>query len=132
MLTGLRKEEVLGLPWRDIKDGYFAIIGDVTKNKKAHKMPLVGSVKTLVGKRGADDDTVFGYTSSGYRTAEDKFLDTTNLEHFTTHDFRRTFSEHLNLCGYSELGIAVANNQSSSTYRQALPWRVISQKFAAG
>jgi hypothetical protein len=78
-------------------------------------MPLVGSLKTLVGKRGADDDTVFGYTSSGYRTAKDKFLDTTNLEHFTTHDFRRTFSEHLNLCGYSELDIAVANNQSSST-----------------
>ena len=115
MLTGLRKEEVLGLRWRDIKDGYFTIIGDVTKNKKAHKMPLVGSLKTLVGKRAADDDTVFGYTSSGYRTAKDKFLDTTNLEHFTTHDFRRTFSEHLNLCGYSELDIAVANNQSSST-----------------
>ena len=37
------------------------------------------------------------------------------MDHFTTHDFRRTFSEHLNLCGYSELDIAVANNQSSST-----------------
>ena len=115
MLTGLRKKEVLGLRWQDIKDGYFTIIGDVTKNKKAHKMPLVGSLKTLVGKRGKDDDTVFGYTSSGYRTAKDKFLDTTKLDHFTTHDFRRTFSEHLNLCGYSESDIAVANNQSSAT-----------------
>ena len=63
MLTGLRKKEVLGLRWQDIKDGYFTIIGDVTKNKKAHKMPLVSSLKTLVGKRGKDDDTVFGYTS---------------------------------------------------------------------
>jgi hypothetical protein len=36
------------------------------------------------------------------------------MAHFTTHDFRRTFSEHLNLCGYSELDIAVANNQSST------------------
>ena len=115
MLTGLRKEEVLGMRWINISDGYLTITGDLTKNKKPHKMPLVGSLKTLVGERGADDDRVFGYTPSAYRTAKDKFLEASKMDHFTTHDFRRTFSEHLNLCGYSELDIAVANNQSSST-----------------
>lgn len=115
MLTGLRKEEVLRMRWINISDGYLTITGDLTKNKKPHKMPLVGSLKTLVGERGADDDRVFGYTPSAYRTAKDKFLEASKMDHFTTHDFRRTFSEHLNLCGYSELDIAVANNQSSST-----------------
>ena len=87
----------------------------MTKNAKAHKMPLVGTLKTLVGKHGADDDVVFGYTLSGYRTAKDKFLETTKLAHFTTHDTRRTFSEYLSLCGYNELVIAVTNNHSMTT-----------------
>jgi integrase len=114
MLTGLRANEVIGLKWKDVQDGYFIITGDVAKNKKPHKMPLVGSLKSIVGQRKKDDDPVFGYTQSGYRTAKDKFLEATKMAHFTTHDFRRTFSEHLNLCGYSELDIAVANNQSST------------------
>ncbi|MDG1739768.1 MAG: integrase family protein [Paracoccaceae bacterium] len=59
MLTGLRKEEVLRMRWINISDGYLTITGDLTKNKKPHKMPLVGSLKTLVGERGADDDRVF-------------------------------------------------------------------------
>ena len=63
MLTGLRINEVLGLRWRDVQDSYFTISSDVSKNKKAHKMPVVGTLKTLIGKRGADNKTVFGYTS---------------------------------------------------------------------
>jgi integrase len=87
MLTGLRINEVLGLRWRDVQDGYFTISDDVSKNKKAHKMPVVGTLKTPIGKRGADNKTVFGYTSSGYRTAKDKFLEASKMDHFTTHDF---------------------------------------------
>ena len=63
MLTGFRINQVLGLRWRDVQGSYFTISSDVSKNKKAHKMPVVGTLKTLIGKRGADNKTVFGYTS---------------------------------------------------------------------
>jgi len=112
MMTGLRKGEALKLTWADIKNGQIHIRD--TKNKKDHVIPLVGILEELIGKSGAEEKLVFGYTEASLRTAVDKFKeDYPFKEDWTLHDLRRTFSEHMNLIGYTELDIAVANNQTS-------------------
>jgi integrase len=112
LLTGLRKSEALKLTWGDVKDGQIFIRD--TKNKKDHVIPLVGLIKETLGERRSDDKPVFGYTDASLRTAVDKFKDVHPFkEDWTLHDLRRTFSEHMNLIGYSEQDIAVANNQAS-------------------
>jgi integrase len=112
LMTGVRREEATKLTWGDIHGD--KIIFRNTKNKKDHFIPLVGYLKELVGKRKPDQEKVFPYTSNSLRTALDKFKAQLDFkEDWTIHDLRRTFSEHMNLIGYSEQDIAVANNQSS-------------------
>jgi len=124
MLTGVRRNEALGLTWDDIYDG--KIHFTKVKNKKAHFVPLVGVLKDLLGERPTESTEhrsdvtsgkkVFGYTDASLRTAFDKFKKQVQFnEDWSIHDLRRTFSEHMNLIGYSELDIAVANNQASTT-----------------
>ncbi|WP_417605094.1 tyrosine-type recombinase/integrase [Primorskyibacter flagellatus] len=111
MLTGLRKSEVLRLTWADVKEGQIYIRD--TKNRKDHVIPIVGLIGELLEDRRADNKLVFGYTESSLRTAVDKFKARHPLKgDWTLHDLRRTFSEHMNLIGYTEQDIAVANNQS--------------------
>ncbi|MFC6637975.1 tyrosine-type recombinase/integrase [Sulfitobacter sp. JBTF-M27] len=113
MLTGVRREEALGLTWADIREG--KVHFPQTKNKKAHFVPLVGILNGLVGERRPDDEKVFPFTNASLRTALDKFKAQVKFrEDWTIHDLRRTFSEHMNLIGYGELDIAVANNQGAS------------------
>jgi integrase len=38
--TGMRKSEILGLRWRDIRDGQIYLTGDRTKNGKAREIPV--------------------------------------------------------------------------------------------
>ena len=116
MLTGVRRNEALGLTWDDIYDG--KIHFTKVKNKKAHFVPLVGVLKDLLGERPTESTgkKVFEYTDASLRTAFDKFKKQVKFkEDWSIHDLRRTFSEHMNLIGYSEGDIAVANNQASTT-----------------
>ena len=113
-MTGVRREEALNLTWADIQGD--KIVFRATKNKKDHFIPLVGALKELVGSRKQDDEKVFPFTGNSLRTALDKFKAQLDFkEDWTIHDLRRTFSEHMNLIGYGEQDIAVANNQSSGS-----------------
>lgn len=114
LLTGARINEALSLRWENIRAGkaYF----ETTKNKKRHFVPLVRMLPEVLGPTGPPEDSVFDHTYSSYRTAFENFRDKLNFkENWTSHDLRRTFSEHMNLIGYSESDIAIANNQSSTT-----------------
>lgn len=113
-MTGLRNKELLNLRWRDVTDTTFTIHN--TKNGKPHTMPLVPAIKDLMGERGNPDDLVFRLTESRLRrVVETVRAIMRSKQHWTIHDLRRTFSEHLSLIGYDVLEIAVANNQSSSS-----------------
>jgi integrase len=114
MLTGCRRSEALSLTWADIHDGKVFLRN--TKNGQVHFVPLVGMLETIVGDRKKDTISVFGFTDSTLRSSLIKFQKQPEIrDDWTIHDLRRTFSEHLNLIGYAETDIAVANNQSSSS-----------------
>ncbi|PRY75314.1 tyrosine-type recombinase/integrase [Marivita geojedonensis] len=112
MLTGLRRNEALGLTWGNIYDDKIHVLDP--KNRKAHFVPIVGIIGDLIGPRKPDDTKVFPFTDASLRTALEKFKGQVKFrEDWNIHDLRRTFSEHMNLIGYTEQDIAVANNQAS-------------------
>lgn len=132
MLTGLRRNEALEILWSDIHDGGIHIRN--TKNKKSHTIPLVGILKDLIGPRGEENKKVFPFTDASLRTALERLKYRVNFKQdWTIHDLRRTFSEHLNLIGYTESDIALANNQSSTnvTGRHYLSRQLAKQQLLA-
>lgn len=117
LLTGLRRSEVLDLTWADIHDGHAHI--RQPKNRIPHSIPIVGELKTLIGKRpnSVDDHhRVFDYTESSLRTAFDRFKKRVKFhQDWHIHDLRRTFSADLQLLGYSEAEIGIALNHAART-----------------
>lgn len=128
MLTGVRKMEALNLKWSDIQQG--KIVFRDTKNGKIHAIPAVGMIKDVLGDRGSiaspmrrptdsNDDFVFGYTENTFRKDFDEIREALNFKNtWTLHDLRRTFSEHMNLVGYSARDIGVAINHSPAGVTQ--------------
>lgn len=111
LLTGVRKMEALRLKWGDVRGGQ--IIFRDTKNGKMHAIPVIGRIEDILGDRGKDDELVFGYTENTFRRDFDKAKEVMKFnEDWTLHDLRRTFSEHMNLLGYSDKDIGVAINHS--------------------
>lgn len=112
-MTGLRKKELLNLRWRDVSNDTFTILN--TKNGKPHTMPLVPAIVSLMGARDDPEKLVFGLTESKLRRVVEKARTLMrSKQHWTIHDLRRTFSEHMNLIGYGQLEIGVANNHTST------------------
>ena len=113
ILTGLRKEEALGLKWKDVDFvGRTFIVRD-TKNHSDHELPIsTGAMRILATRRlyvgpGATGDLVFlnsrGQAMSNYRKAQAHIAKTTGI-HISPHDLRRTFAsiaEGLDISGYS-------------------------------
>lgn len=48
--TGMRKSEILGLRWRDIRDGQIYLTGDRTKNGKDREIPVSGKLAEELGR----------------------------------------------------------------------------------
>jgi integrase len=70
-------------------------------------------IKEMLGKRTTDNELVFGYTENVFRKDFDRAKEVLKFkDKWTLHDLRRTFSEHMNLIGYSAKDIGVAINHT--------------------
>lgn len=110
LLTACRISEVIGaVPAEfDLKSEVWTVPGARTKNKLDHVVPLTDPAVAIVRARGAGGGYLFPWpTTKGCLTADivsHQLLDALprlELEHFTTHDLRRTVATRL-----SKLGIA--------------------------
>ena len=113
LLTGLRKEEALGLRWTDVDFvGKTFIVRD-TKNHSDHELPISSGVMTILARRrlyvgpGSTGEFVFlnsrGQPMSNYRKAQALIAKVSGV-HVSPHDLRRTFAsiaESLDISGYS-------------------------------
>jgi integrase len=113
LLTGLRREEALGLLWEDVDfTGRTFKVRD-TKNHRDHELPMSSGILRIIAKRRLSTDgralspKVFvdsqGKTLSNYRYAMEKISDACCVS-VTPHDLRRTFAsiaESLDISGYS-------------------------------
>ncbi len=111
LLTGLRKEEVCGLQWREINfdNGTISIPGERTKNSLTHSFPCSSFVIELLKRRRKEQvdsgrqlvEFVFPSPSAQHRyywtttsplTA--RIARTANIDNLTMHSLRRTFATH--------------------------------------
>ena len=113
LLTGLRREEALGLRWEDVDFiGRTFVVRD-TKNHSDHELPVSNAALAVLGRRRLHTDgrsfseKVFvdtqGRTLSNYRFAQSNIEKKSGVR-VTPHDLRRTFAsiaEGLDISGYS-------------------------------
>jgi integrase len=97
MLTGARANEVGGLRWSEIVGDEIRLPSARTKNNRSHTIPITAAVREILDGCRRSDDVVFG-RSQGFRgwawakERLDKRIKAAGgeLEHWTTHDIRRT------------------------------------------
>ena len=109
LLTGQRVGEVRGMRWDeiDLDTGWWTIPGSRTKNKKLHRVPLVGEALGIVRARGENREGELVFPSprnGGRRPVAQLNRPFARIAgegaDFTPHDFRRTVST-----GMAELGV---------------------------
>ena len=118
ILTGVRKNEALKLTWSNVTSQTIEFSGDIQKNHKPHHVPRVGMLNEILGDRGDASDLVFGFTQYTFRKPFDRFKarrGRANWAYWSMHDLRRTFSEHLNLVGYTASEVSLASNRSDNS-----------------
>ena len=106
LLTGMRKEEILGLRWGNIDFENNLIILDKTKNGEVRQIPCAREVREILwqlstGKR--NDEFVFvksdGKRFRDIRTQFKTALRRAGIEEFRFHDLRHTFASQLVMSG---------------------------------
>jgi integrase len=116
MLTGQRLNEIGGLQWKEIKRNgeppRIELPALRTKNRRAHVVPLSELANAQLPRVWFTDRVhVFGYGPNGFRgwsACKKRLDDNLLLEHWTTHDLRRSFVTYCN-----ELGLAPRHPTSS-------------------
>lgn len=113
LLTGQRREEVGGMRWSELnfEERLWVLPRERTKNKRAHEVPLSGSVVSLLEQmpRMLGRDFVFGARNSGFSGwSKSKGLLDQSIEKqakgivdWRLHDLRRTAAT-----GMADLGVA--------------------------
>ncbi|MDG1340274.1 MAG: site-specific integrase [Paracoccaceae bacterium] len=118
LLTGARKNEALKLTWADITSHTIEFRGDIQKNHKPHHVPRVGILNGLLGEQSSPNELVLGYTKDAFRKPFERFKQRPEFcgwPYWTMHDLRRTFSEHMNLIGYTPSEVSLASNRSDTS-----------------
>jgi integrase len=125
ILTGQRREEVAGLAWPELSDGYdtWEIPASRTKNGKVHLVPLSAAVQELLpprpvdGKRGSNlvfpgqRQTPF----SGWSKCKAELDRTSGVSNWRIHDLRRTLATGLQRLGVRlEVTEAILNHMSGT------------------
>ena len=107
LFAGLRKNEALGLTWRDIEhiEGIPSIIVRETKNKRPHYVPVTQEIQKILEKAENNTPYIFPSTQKrGARMSDErptiKRLSGLIQYDFRCHDLRRTFATRA-----SEVGI---------------------------
>jgi integrase len=106
LLTGCRLNEVAGMRRDELsEDGAtWTILGERTKNARAHVVPLSPPVRELIASVGTDTELVFttnGTTPvSGWSKIKNRLDAAIKIPPWRLHDLRRTF-----VTGLAELGI---------------------------
>jgi len=103
LYTGLRKNEILGLKWKniDFENNLIILFPEQTKNKRYHSIPMHSVLKDMLLKRKesiADIDLVFhrnGKPVVSIRTAFENALKRAGIVNFRFHDLRHTFATKL-------------------------------------
>ena len=106
LLTGMRKGELLGLKWNQVRNGFIYL--QKTKTDRARQIPINDDLEDLfkcIRKRvGLKSDYVFTFHSKRIESLNFSFpaaLKRAGIEDFTFHGLRYTFASHFIMRGGS-------------------------------
>lgn len=120
LLTACRTEEVIGLTWEEIDDGWWTLPKERAKNKVEHRIPLSTNAQRILDLAHESGGERYPFPSPR-KTAEgkDRPMEGTSLTHaikrilpkldlkpFTSHDLRRTAATNLSALGTPRLVVA--------------------------
>lgn len=117
ILTGARTGETLGARWSEIQGDLWVIPDARMKEGEEHQVPLTPEMLALLGKRGGNDDLIFG------DLREDALRTLIKDRDCTVHGFRSTFTDWAAEQGYTselrEMAIAHAvGDETERSYRR--------------
>lgn len=108
ILTGQRRGEIVGLRRNWIKDDLITFPTGFTKNKREHRIPLGSIAKKIIDVAPSSTDLLFPSRSnadtmfSGWSKAKRNFDHDLDINPWTLHDLRRTYSSKM-----AELGVPI-------------------------
>jgi integrase len=104
--TGMRRGEILGLRWDQIRNGFIYVKKSKTKNRR--EIPINEDLnrvfKEIRKEQGLTSKSVFTYNSRTIQRVERAFkgaLRRAGIEDFRFHDLRHTFASHVIMRGGS-------------------------------
>ncbi len=101
ILTGQRKGEVVGLRQSWIRDERIEYPSEFVKNKRSHTIPVGQQALKLIDALPGDTDLFFpsrfedDKTFNGFSKCKASFDQGLDIEPYTLHDLRRTFSSNM-------------------------------------
>ena len=105
ILTGQRRGEVAEIRRSWIADGILVFPEGFTKNKRAHRLPLPPTAVQLIDRLPHSHDLLFPSRTnsskpfSGWGKCKSQFDEPLDVEPYTLHDLRRTFSSNMAMLG---------------------------------
>jgi integrase len=120
LVTAQRPGEVAQAEWRDIDlaTAWWTIPAEKSKNGLTHRVPLSGMALEIIGECPSEKSCLFpaprswslpihiNYLSHALRLKRDRL----GIEHFTSHDLRRTAASHMASMGIPRLVISKVLN----------------------
>ena len=139
LYTGLRKNEILGLKWKniDFENNLIILFPEQTKNKRYHSIPMHPVLKDMLLKRkegNADIDLVFhrnGKPVVSIRTAFENALKRAGIVNFRFHDLRHTFATKLIRKGVDLYVVKELLNHTDVKITQRYAHLTLNEKYKA-
>jgi len=139
LYTGFRKNEILGLKWRnvDFENNIIILFPEQTKNKRYHSIPMHPVLKEMLLKRkesSSDIDLVFhrnGQPVKNIRSAFENALKRAGIVDFRFHDLRHTFATKLIRRGVNIYVVKELLNHTDVKITQRYAHLTLSEKAVA-
>ena len=116
LLTGQRIGEAQQACWSDIHDGRWYITAEISKNNKAHWVPITDAISEVLKPLSRTRTKIFGTRSTtGTQSWLKRWCIREGIDpRFTPHDLRRTFVTEINELGVEPYVIERLVNHSMS------------------
>ncbi|CAJ0723759.1 site-specific integrase [Ralstonia pickettii] len=123
--TGMRRSEILGLKWSQIKDCYKTKDNSKSfiriykgKNQEPRYVKVFDDAKIVIDslEQKNDDEKVFNYTIEGFKTNMSRAIKKAGLVNFRFHDLRAELISKLFEAGFNSVIVANMTNIDNQNY----------------